>query len=148
LLIARVLPLLPCAFSPSAAAASEAPWPFPDLTTAYFKAKLVGSTLVVDIEWDDYFANFFEDSPYGNLSAVVISNAPTGCSLINPVTVTIHPADRKAQVVVPLAPDFLGCASAPHALVFMARIVWVSTVHGRRCACACTCWPLASTHYA
>jgi hypothetical protein len=100
----------------------------------------VGSTLVVDIEWDDYFAFFFKDSPYGNLSAVVISNAPTDCSLINPVTVTIHPADRKAQVVVPLAPDFLDCASAPHTLVFMARIVWVSTVDWLRRVCACAFW--------
>ena len=92
----------------------------------------MGNTLVVDIEWDDYFQFYFQDSPYGNLTAVIVSRAPTDCTMAHPVVVTIHATDRKARVVVPVLPEYLGCATAPNALFFMARIVWVSCAARRR----------------
>ncbi len=105
---------------------SEGQWPNDDLTTAYFKAMLVGGALVVDVEWGDDFAYYFRESPAGNLSGIVFLDTPASCPFEFPATVALQAGDRKARLVVPVPPEALDACTAPKSLFLIMRLSWVS----------------------
>jgi hypothetical protein len=125
---------------------SQETWPDGDLTTAHFTATVYGSSMLIDVDWNDDFRWYFSESPSGNLSAVVMAGPPSVCTQAYSAWVTVRPDDGKARLEVPVPPELLRCnvGEPPVTAYLLMHMTWVSRAAGRRararvCACVCMC---------
>ncbi len=119
---------------PFCSSCSQPPWRDADYTTAHYDAHVVGSNLVVDVEWNTDFEWYFGQSPSGNLSAVVLGNMPRMCRPPYTASVTVDAQNGTAQLVVPIPSELLTCsASEPTKTGYlMIQLDWVSAWAGGR----------------